>query len=329
MRTLNLLDFIETPAFALLFTDGQRPTIAFWNSRAEGLTGLGRDEVVGRCPADVMGTLAEPLMAARWTKESGQVRIEGLGAVTLVALPDGKTVIASIITAAQEAADREREMFLGLATHDIRSPLRNIGFLCEELLVDFPDPGDGRNRLVRNIRTISSNAAAMTEEVLTAVQAASLQETAAIEVDLSTLSDLIFVTLDPSGRHRLSAASKVLMTDRPVMQTVLRNLVDNAIRHGGQGSLTIHVDAENRRDGKIALSVTDDGKGFSDASIAFLSGGELRQDSGFGLYGLNRILKKRGGEITVVRSPGGAGSVVTATLPGQVVEAQQNVSRAS
>ena len=228
-------------------------------------------------------------------EKTGEVRIDGLGVVNLVALPDGKTVIATVLTAAQAAADKEREMFLGLAIHDARAPLRNISFICEELLVDFPDPGDGRNRLVRRIRTVAERTLSLSDDVLTAVQAASMQEAGPVDVELQPLCDLIFATLDPTGRHALYSRPMLLHVERPVLQVILRNLIDNAIRHGGaDNDLTIHVDATDSPDG-LVVTVSDDGLGFSDATLAYLSGEPLRRGSGFGLYGLRRLVESRAG----------------------------------
>ena len=330
MKTLNLLDFVEAPAFALVFPENGPPCIAFWNARAEELSGLTREDVIGQVPTDVMGTLAEPLMSRSWIKETGEVGVAGLGTINLVALPDNQTVIATIMTAAQEAADREREMFLGLAIHDARAPLRNISYLCEEVLVDFEDPGDGRNQLVRKIRSISERTLQMSDEILTAVQAASLQHVPHSEVDLQSLCDLIFATLDPQGRHRLIGTSLALEVERPVLQVVLRNLIDNAISHGGKGRrLTIEVRAEETRDGRLRISIADDGKGFSDASLAFLDGGEVRRSGGFGLYGVRRLVESRGGKLQAARSPDGGGSVVTVTLPGRRIAAEGRLACAS
>ena len=60
MKTLRLLDFVDTPAFALVFPDVGPPCMAFWNARAEEVTGLARDDVIGQVPTDIMGSLAEP-----------------------------------------------------------------------------------------------------------------------------------------------------------------------------------------------------------------------------------------------------------------------------
>lgn len=330
MKTLKLLDFVETPAFALVFPPNGAPCIGFWNTRAEEVTGLAREDVVGQVPTHVMGTLAEPLLSRTWIRETGEVRVDGLGVINLVALPDNRTVIATVMTAAQEAADRDREMFLGLAIHDARAPLRNISYLCEELLVDFDDLGDGRNALVRKVRAIADRTLRLSDEILTSVQAASLQSTGQSRVNLQSICDLIFATLDPRGRHRLIAAPATLDVERSLLQVVLRNLIDNAISHcGGDRQVSIEVQVSGGDAGALQLRVLDDGTGFSDGALAFLDGGEVRRGSGFGLYGVRRLLETRGGRIQVAPSPNGAGSVVTVTLPGEIVAMEHEVARAS
>ncbi len=329
MKTLKLLDFVETPAFALVFPDGGAPIIAFWNARAEAATGLMREDVIGKVPTNVMGALADPLMSRDWIVETGEVRVDGLGVVNLVALPDGKTVIATVLMASQES-DKERELFLGMAVHDARAPLRNISHLCEELLVDFPEVGDGRNHLVRKVRAVAEKTLSMTDDILLSVQATSMQQSEATEVDLQSVCDLIFATLDPSGKHGLISRIATVEVERSVLQVVLRNLIDNAISHGGRtNSLSIEVDASMTDDGQLSVRIADDGKGFSDASLAYLADGEIRRGSGFGLYGVRRLIEARGGSLRMARHPGGAGSVVTATLPGKILQQTEQIARAS
>ena len=55
----------------------------------------------------------------------------------------------------------------------------------------------------------------------------------------------------------------------------------------------------------------------------------MRRGSGFGLYGLRRLVEGRGGAITVAQNAEGPGSVVTVVLPGQVARAARQVARAS
>jgi signal transduction histidine kinase len=321
MKTLRLLDFVETPAFALVYPDQGDPCIVFWNARAENATGLTRDDVIGQVPTEVMGSLAEPLLSRSWIEKTGEVRVDGLGVVNLVALPDNRTVIGTVLTAAQKAADSEREMFLGMAIHDARAPLRNINYICEELLVDFDEIGDGRNQLVRKIRAIVDRTLVMSDDILSAVHAASMQESHPVVVQLQPLCDMIFATLDPKGEHRLTGSATEIEVERPVLQVVLRNLVDNAIKHGNtHRPLSIDVQVSEDRAGEIAVHVIDDGAGITDDALNALASGNVQRGSGFGLYGIQRLVETRGGQITARRRGlGKAGSEITVTLPGRIV----------
>lgn len=320
MKTLALLDYIETPAFAFSFPQEGPPQIIFWNARAEEAMGLPRNDVLGQVPSDAMGTLAEPLMSPEWLMHRGQVAIGGLGMVHVVPMPDERTIICTVLKDAHSPSDGERETFIGMAIHDARAPLRNINFLCEELLVDFEDPGDGRNHLVRKIRAIADQTLSMSDDILTAVHAASLQSTPSAIVDLQPLCDMVFATLDPMGKHRLVSTPAVLELERPVLQVVLRNLIDNAIRHGARDdalSIEVRVDAQER--GFLVITVVDDGAGIPDEALNFLASGEVRRGSGFGLYGVQRLVESRGGHISARRLPDQAGSAISITLPGRIL----------
>ena len=321
MKTLRLLDFVETPAFALVFPDQGDPCIAFWNSRAENATGLIREDVIGQVPTDVMGSLAEPLLSRNWIAETGEVRVDGLGVVNLVALPDNRTVIGTVLTAAQKAADSEREMFLGMAIHDARAPLRNINYLCEELLVDFDEVGDGRNQLVRKIRAIVDRTLAMSDDILSSVHAASMQQTRPTTVQLQPLCDMIFATLDPRGEHRLISPAVEIEVERPVLQVVLRNLIDNAIKHrDANRTVSVEISVSDGGSDTIAITVSDDGAAISEDALNALTTGNVQRGSGFGLYGVQRLIETRGGQIRARRRVSGSRGVeITITLPGRLL----------
>lgn len=324
METLALLDYIETPAFAFTFPQEGPPRIVYWNARAEKAMGLPRQDVVGQVPSDAMGTLAEPLLSPDWLMAPGEVTIGGLGQVHLHPVPEERTVVCTVLDDTHKEADAERETFIGMAVHDARAPLRNINFLCEELLVNFEDPGDGRNHLVRKIRAIADQTLALSDDILTAVHAAALKSAPDSMVDLQPLCDMVFATLDPMGKHRLTSAPAVLELERPVLQVVLRNLIDNAIRHGAQDtSLSIRVQVKTQERGFVVITVSDDGSGIPDEALNFLATGEVRRGSGFGLYGVQRLVESRGGHISARRLPDHTGSTISITLPGRILTEEE------
>jgi signal transduction histidine kinase len=105
------------------------------------------------------------------------------------------------------------------------------------------------------------------------------------------------------------------------MRLLLRNLLDNALRHGGSAlqppELRLSVAA-----GEVVMVVRDHGQGVPDEQLDRLSEAFYRPDSartraaggvGLGLYLCKLVAQAHGGRFEVRN--GGPGLVVTATLP--------------
>ncbi|MBQ2628632.1 MAG: sensor histidine kinase [Kiritimatiellae bacterium] len=89
--------------------------------------------------------------------------------------------------------------------------------------------------------------------------------------------------------------------------SVIRELVANAIHHGHAKSISI---TGGHSDGKIVVSVSDDGAGFDPSKC-------MRSDDGhFGLDGIRSRLARLGGEFAITSSPGrGTTAVIRLPLP--------------
>ena len=315
MTDLDVLDYLDVPALAL---GGADRRVLFWNDRIEYITSIARGEALGRSLGDLFGSMAADEHPGKG--DTADIAIRGLGDICLRrAVEPGLLIgtLAPVRGVGQRDADPEREAFLGMATHDMRAPLRNIGFLCDELLSDGAGFATDMDEKLRLIRDISARAMALSDEVI------------ASAVDLCGLCDVIFAMLDPEGRHDLQCVPATVLVERPVLQIALRNLVDNAIRHGGRDRVSLRIMAEKAARHTVRLTVTDNGKGFSDPARAFLAGGDLRYDSGFGLVGLRSLIRARSGTLAAEPSETGPGSVITVTLPGHILVADQPVARAS
>lgn len=218
-----------------------------------------------------------------------------------------------------EALMPEMEAFVSFAAHDLRTPMRQVHSLAELLREDFEDLGDGKLELIDMLEDVAVKASGLVTEILAQTQASTAAEDRT-RFDLVPLWDDIVAVIDPRGHHTLTAQAMTLVTDRIVVQIGLRNLVDNAIKHGERAKMALRLNVSETTQGTLLFEVFDNGKGFRDPTIAFLDGGTLKVDSGYGLFGIKRLIQSRGGTIVAENLDDGQGSVVRFTLPGYIDE---------
>lgn len=110
-----------------------------------------------------------------------------------------------------------------------------------------------------------------------------------------------------------------LVTDRNKLQQVLLNLLNNAVDAlQGPGRITI---ATERKDGRLHLSVSDNGKGMTPSQLEniflpFYTTKEVGKGTGLGLSVSYGIVRSLGGRMLVDSTPG-KGSTFTIVLPMQ------------
>jgi signal transduction histidine kinase len=105
--------------------------------------------------------------------------------------------------------------------------------------------------------------------------------------------------------------------DTSALQLILRNLVENSVRHGDRS--LIHIVVEARRAGSVVeLHYRDDGRGFEGdpATLGrlFLRGGESR-GTGVGLYLVRVLMDRMGGSVRFAHADGGGFAVTLNFLP--------------
>jgi len=142
------------------------------------------------------------------------------------------------------------------------------------------------------------------------------------EVPLDELANLEAARVRRDGctiHTEISAAR--LIGDRAAVSRVVRNLVDNAVRHA-KSRVDIHV---RSRDSNVVLTVNDDGGGIAPADRARVFERFVRLDSdrarsgggtGLGLAIVAEVVAAHGGAVSIDESPGGGTSVIV-RLPQQ------------
>ena len=78
----------------------------------------------------------------------------------------------------------------------------------------------------------------------------------------------------------------------------------------------------------VEVTLTDNGKGFSDAALEIMNGGRFRVDSGYGLFAIKRLITARAGTLVARNLPQGTGAVVRFSLPGEIVGVTESLGDA-
>jgi len=254
------------------------------------------------------------------------IRITGLA----VDLTDRKAIEESLCRAkdAAEAADRAKTRFLAAASHDLRQPIQAAALYAHVLRTSIDGNADARevlDLLKASIESLNGMLSGLLDLSRLEAGAADVSVLDFVPRDLmQRLSAEFRGVADRSGVSlRCVASSTPISTDPQLLERVLRNLVSNAIAHGGadeRGRVLLGV---RRRAHAVEFQVWDSGPGIPEDArdIIFeefrqLKNPERNANQGFGL-GLSivaRIARLLGLEVTV-RSQVGRGSVFSVAVP--------------
>ncbi|WP_299499129.1 PAS domain-containing sensor histidine kinase [uncultured Roseobacter sp.] len=316
-----------------------------WNSAAETAFDLPRARVIGRTARDVFpGACGDAMYESQ-----ALAFAMGDTAVSEVILPiEGRSkrmrttwipkrgsdgTILRLIGTATEASPMlhsyapeapimkpmtEREQFISLAAHDLRTPMRNISILIDMLREDFEDRGDGKLELIDMLEDVAVKSGELIRDVLSHTQETTAHPCEG-PFDLGLLCQTLCDVLDPWAAHDIRWPDMVVDGDKTAFQIVLRNLLDNALKHGKKSKLHVDISVHSAAPGMVSVVVQDDGLGFDNPGQAFLETGSFRSDSGYGLLSVRRLLLARGGKISIDEMSGNGGSAITFSLPGSIV----------
>ncbi|NOK16390.1 ATP-binding protein [Corallococcus carmarthensis] len=226
-----------------------------------------------------------------------------------------------------------RDEFLSIASHELKTPLTPLNLKLQALRRELDrTPGPVRRELVESYLDVGSRQLKKLAELVNDLLDVSRIAAGRLSLECAPV-DLVELVRDvvagyegPAARSgsalQLECEDAVTMGvwDRPRLEQVVVNLVDNAIKYGQGRPIHIHLET---RDGKAALTVRDQGIGISEESLPRLFGRFERAVSdrhygglGLGLYITRTLVEAMGGTVRV-ESRLGEGSVFTVELPLQ------------
>ncbi|NKI95173.1 ATP-binding protein [Rhizobacter sp. SG703] len=199
--------------------------------------------------------------------------------------------------------ERERAVLLAGVSHDLRSPLGRIR-LAVELLPDTDETRARRAGIVRNVR----DADRLIESFLDHVRAGELacDET----VDLAAVARQVVAGFErPAAELAIDAPATLprAHANRLLVERLLANLVDNALKHG-RAPVRVGVGGSPAQ---AWITVDDAGDGIPAGDAARLTdafargdGSRARPGAGLGLAIVRQVATRLGGELSFERVDG-------------------------
>lgn len=193
----------------------------------------------------------------------------------------------------------------GLA-HDLKTPITRIKARIE--LAILRDPGNDSNLLHETTHDLDA-LLKLINDLLGLARAEALTSEAFERVDLAAIVseavNLYEPVADSEGRHLIGHAQPALVQGvRPLLTQAVVNLIDNALKYGGSEA-DVCVRTETR-DGRVILSVSDNGPGINAedreravARLTRLDSSRTTPGSGLGLSIVAAVVRAHGGTLSL------------------------------
>ena len=209
--------------------------------------------------------------------------------------------------------DEGKDRFLATVSHELRTPLTVVVGGASEVESQWDNlTVDERNELLGMVSDQAQEASNLVEDLL--VVARSEYGNVKIAMAETRLQRHIgyaasSVPLDRRGTLTITEEDPLVFADGTRLRQILRNLVQNAVTHGGP-NITIEV---SQGDGMVHISVFDDGPELPTADCEHIfepyartDGAEVNatQGIGIGLYVSRLLAQVMGGELLCLRTDG-------------------------
>ncbi|MEP5729693.1 MAG: ATP-binding protein [Sulfitobacter sp.] len=271
------------------------------------------------------------------TYTSGDVTKEERYSVTVRPIAASGTLIVSFhdITDQTQAGQMRRD-FVANVSHELRTPLTALIGFIETLSGPARDDPAARARFLEIMNAEAGRMNRLVGDLLSLSRVEADERVRPREK--VNLTDVLYTTLQ--NLQRLAADNNValragfdatpipILADFDQLQQVFTNLIENAIKYGGQGKeaeISVQLQAFDPmlRAPSVRVTVTDQGAGIDPLHIPRLTERFYRADShrsralggtGLGLAIVKHILNRHGGRLRITSEPG-HGAAFTVILP--------------
>ncbi|QHI74016.1 DUF4118 domain-containing protein [Aminipila terrae] len=233
---------------------------------------------------------------------------------------------------AEIVQERYRTNLLRSISHDLRTPLSGI-IGTSEMLLDMINETDEKYQMIRGIYNEADWLHGLMENILSLTKLDDGRLT--IEKQNEAVEEIVGGAVSHISRRfpdyeiKVKVPEELLLVpmDAKLIQQVLMNLLDNAVKHTPkEKEISVSV-IEDKEESSAVFTVKDQGNGIKneDVSIIFkpfyTSRGKLadaHRGTGLGLTICEAIVKAHGGQIEARNSSDGKGAEFIFTLPMEV-----------
>jgi signal transduction histidine kinase len=196
----------------------------------------------------------------------------------------------------------EKDVMLGAIGHDLKTPLAAL-----RVRVESVDDDDEREKMAASIDEM----VVILDDILMFARLGKSGE-AKQSTDIGVLAESVLDEFDVPGVtvSFIPPDSRIVADIRPVLvRRALRNLIGNAIKHGGSAALSL-----SKQNGKLSVFVDDNGPGIPDQNIESMfvpfsraerSRNRATGGTGLGLTISRAIARSHGGEVILENLAGG------------------------
>jgi len=209
----------------------------------------------------------------------------------------------------------EKDKFFSILAHDLRGPFNGFLGLTEILVENLPSlTMDKIHEFAVVLKSSATKLYSLLENLL---QWATIQEgLIPFKPDLIQLlpvvEESLAIMLEPAKNKGIEIACNIqndlmVVADRNILQTIIRNLVSNAVKFTPKGGI-ISILAKSKDDKSVEISIKDSGIGMNSGMVDNLfrldaqtnrKGTEGEPSTGLGLLLCKEFVEKHGGKIWV------------------------------
>lgn len=220
---------------------------------------------------------------------------------------------------------RRSEDFIAEAAHRIRAPLATVRAQAEIALRTVSGEPE-KDRLRRIIRAVDESSRSAGQLLDHATVAFRIEDLASDRLDLADLASQTVAAMDPTASMRdirlhLQTAPAQITGDAVLLETAIRNVLDNAIKYSPEDTtVTLTI---TRNEAEACLTVVDQGPGLGDEPVAALTkrfrrgtNTERIVGSGLGLTIAADVLRAHSGRLELTTAQNRSeGACVSLVLP--------------